>query len=239
MASAVEIAEAVSYEGIPLLFVDTCSILDIIRGAGSSKQMSVAETESALAIARLATSTPPGCRVIRASVVEGEFNKHLQSAVNILDTEIKKVSASLNILDSLARATGLSPLTTRPDPFLSDPVKQLAQFIIDNALICDSDQDSRNAAHHRVSLARAPSKPGKESYKDCCLLEEYLAVMREVRSRNGNVPAVLITSNTADFCDEHRKVHPHILSDASSLDLSVCINWQHARWELLRSHPTS
>src|SRR5262249_46464798 len=73
MPSVVDVVSTASAAGVPILFLDTCVLLDIIRAPFRNLPQCV---EGAVRLEGLSAATPPACTIVVASFVPGEWAKH-------------------------------------------------------------------------------------------------------------------------------------------------------------------
>jgi hypothetical protein len=72
---------------------------------------------------------------------------------------------------------------------------------------------------------------GKQSMKDCVIIENYLQLIKRARTDGFTQKSVFLTSNT----DDYRKgttLHPDLSGDFQRLALTFAINYSHARFSI-------
>ena len=229
MAELQVLANRAVSSGLPVLLIDTCSVLDIVR---CSMRMKPADVQAALDLVAATNFDPPRCYLIRSSLVEREFENHIYSTKKELENELNDLTARIGCLDVAAEYFGVARMGVQPAPELSGCLERLAREIITKCEPIDPHVDAQARAHQRVVSATAPARPSKQSYKDCVIFEEYLELANRYQIGSRNQAVAFVTSNTDDYRREG-KTHPDIESAAEAAGLRICFSWQHARYVLL------
>ncbi|WP_285412915.1 hypothetical protein [Variovorax sp. efr-133-TYG-130] len=71
----------------------------------------------------------------------------------------------------------------------------------------------------RVNRAVTPAKKGKDSVKDCVVIETYLEEVIALCSAGSTVRMVFASSNVNDYCDAARVLKPDIAQEFAALNL--------------------
>ena len=101
----------------------------------------------------------------------------------------------------------------------------------------ETGRNDREAVRHyfgqrlrRVTQARTPARRGKQSIKDCVILETYLEHIQLLRNAGRNAPAIFVSSNTQDYASENRTtIKDDIKSEFQALNLRFAPNMGAAR----------
>lgn len=198
--SAQEIDKLVALN-VPILCLDTCSILDTMR---DPTRDGISEKNPAAALFLLAKMKSDAELVgLIAPQVEIELDTHVQSVEDEATKALCKLKARLVKIDAIAAvfgATGKSDLS-----HLDDHVTQ-ARAAVDRMIACGmtfhQSQNIANKALIRMNQARTPAKHGKDSMKDCVVIETYLSAIANLRSAGWKAKAVFVSSNTKDYRGE-------------------------------------
>ena len=92
-----------------------------------------------------------------------------------------------------------------------------------------SDQIVVNA-FQRVSQARSPAQKGKDSMKDCVILETYLEHIRSLRNDGLTAVAVFVSSNTKDYAETNGAVvRKDLENEFNSIGLEYAPNMAAAK----------
>jgi hypothetical protein len=196
--SNAEIARLVA-RGAPVLCLDTCSVLDLMRDPTREKtyatdflfsQQLLATTESGLLVALIADQ------------VEVEFQQHVGPIEQEARLAIGKLQGNLARIDAIATACGAATvantahLTTHPDRTLAIAKRWFAA-----KTPAPQSAAIPGRAWVRVSMARTPATQSKNSMKDCVVIETYLEAATKLRAAGLSSPIVFQSSNIKDYTD--------------------------------------
>ena len=214
---------------IPVLCLDTCVVLDILRDP-ARKDMRVHEHEASLALLSAAQSGTT-LETLVAEQVSREFQDNVEQVQKDARRSIEALTRQFDKLNALVSLYG----TLRP---------------FDLAHWKDHDQRSRSTAERwfqvsttvrqtsntipnaflRLNQARTPASRGKQSMKDCVILETYLDHIQSLRARGWNATAVFVSSNTGDYADADKTtIKDDIKGEFQSLGIEYAPNMGAAR----------
>lgn len=229
--------------GVPVLFLDTCLILDIVR-APIREPISVPDIQAVHTLLSRVAQTPPTVSVVIADQVEHEFQEHIEKVERETLTELKRTRE--RFAGILERMAALAPSHDIPDSVdlvsLGFPAKgrQLAEQIVQKSIVMEKHQDEVVKAFGRVNIAKPPATQAKQSVKDCVITESYLRLASALRVAGFSRNTVFATSNTKDYQQGHRTLHPALRTEFSAICLEYSPCWSAARNELDRvSEPVS
>ena len=185
-------------EGLPLLCLDTCAVLDVLRDplrgdaypddhAASQAPLRCAEVEDRLV-------------VFTTDVVRAEFSDNVHAVQTEAEASIAKLAgqiASMNRLAALYDSQGQVDLS-HWDGHVQRCRRVADRWMEAGTALSRSDEIDRRAMR-RVFEGRRPSRRGKDSTKDCVILETYLEHVRTTRAAGATAPAVFLSSNVRDF----------------------------------------
>lgn len=74
----------------------------------------------------------------------------------------------------------------------------------------------------------APAARGKQEFKDCLIIEQYLALGRRIQSLG--VPLVFVTSNSEDYCGGGTRLAAPLNEELPAAGITWCsvLNWAEA-----------
>jgi hypothetical protein len=160
----------------PVLFLDTCSLLDLFRRDGPRHQPRVdaAEIATAAELVQLLTARPDAAHLVLPELVPGEFADHAdriqQDFLGWLgfhdDNQRWLAEAALSVGTTLPRPTALQPLG------LDTAFRKLAKDLLARATVLARDQACLDRAVARLIAKHRPSH--KKEMKDSMNLEECL-----------------------------------------------------------------
>ena len=209
--------------------MDTCVILDIIRDPTRS-DIRPQEQIASLDLLHLA-ECGKDLIVLVAEQVHNEFHDNVDAVQGESRNALSKFRDQASKLDQLFNLHGapgkidLSHLDNHEircrnvaDRWLSasTPVHQSEQIVL--------------RAFKRANLARTPAKRGKDSIKDCVILETYLEYIRKLRHDGITSPVVFVSSNTKDYAGTGGAVvRDDIRSEFDDLGLEYAPNLSAAK----------
>lgn len=218
MNSTARFAALLASQPAPVVFLDTCAILDIVRAPALNQSKDIPAAE---ALIEHASAVPPRVHLVKADIVDDEWKHNLpaakQAAWRVVEEFVK--------LDAAATEAGLEEFPFRPawDVFL-DHLEQLSRALLDHCKPIERDSEALKLAMARVVDRRHPSRDGK--IKDAYIVEHCLAVARELREVSFTLPCFFVSSNVKDFTAEAKAaIHPDMRAefDAAALQYSVTI----------------
>lgn len=223
--------------GTPILFLDTCSLLDIVR-APVRQQVSIQDIEAMHMLLTRAEATPSELSIIVDEQVHREFTDHLNDVTEETKRDLKKKTE--NLRGVLERMAALAPNDSIPAAIdlLTLDFPQRGKDIADRflkkcLLVEDGDQETLKAVV-RVRNATPPATRAKQSVKDCVIVETYIRAAAEMDAGGFERKKVFLSSNTKDFHQEHSSLHPSLRNEFNTVSLEFSPCWAAARYELDR-----
>jgi hypothetical protein len=219
MATIADAAAQVLAAGVPVLFLDTCSILDVIRAPARGLANCA---EAATELLGMATSVPPSCRLLVGSFVPTEWNDHQQEVLDLLNGHLDRMQSQAAHFHGLCGHLGLA-IPFGPPQYvtsgLSTRLHDLSRQILQASLVLDRHNDTMERAYNRVAVTRRrPCRKGGE-LKDCTIFEECLEVCRQLQSGGFARKMVFCTSNTEDYCAPGVTPHTDVATDCAAVGL--------------------
>ena len=190
--------------GAPVLLLDTCVILDVIRDI-TRKEVQAHNVKAAADILR-ASETGTSLVMLMADQVSTELSANLSVVENEAESALEKFLDQAERIDEIALEFGAPGKITTSH--LDDHVTR-ARAVMDRwvrvAMSVAQGPDVASKAMLRVVNAIAPSRRGKESAKDCLIVETYLEAAEQLRAAQFNGKIVFGSSNTEDYLDQNTK----------------------------------
>lgn len=221
---------AITSLGVPVLCIDTCSILDIMRDP-TREGTRPHERQAAIDLITHAEAGRLVC--LMAEQVSTEFTDHDLSVQEEAAHKLTKLRRQVEQVNKIAAIYG-APSTTSFD-HLDDHVararSEVERWLGQLHLVIPSSA-TPGKAYARMNACIAPAKRGKESSKDCLVYETYLEAGRELRAAGLTTPIVFLSSNTNEYLEERRVLKPEISAELSPLAMSYSPNMAAAKNEL-------
>lgn len=210
----------------PLLLVDACSLLDIVRAQGTERE-SLREPDI-LAIYELCDRIErdlPGLTIVINGQVHMEFNKNLGEQIRQSRNQLARVNSALARMRMFQPAAQVPPDIDFEQMGFPGHAGELCNRIIASSVVVEDHADEAGRAYARMGQDLPPAKRGKNSAGDCLVVETYLRVMREVRNTGFTRKAIFITSNTNDFQIPGGGLHPHLQAEFDPVGLRYWTGW--------------
>lgn len=231
MPTIADVAAQLRLDGRPILFLDTCSLLDVIRATYRCLDGCV---QRAYELLGMASAIPPQCTLVVASMVPGEWNDHAQAVREEVEKHLAKLQNHAAYFHDACKVLGIIPgfgLSDYPRVGLADALHDLSQKLLDNAVRLDADSDCTNRGVARVVRKIPPSRQGGE-VKDCVIIEECLEVCRRLAGTGFAAKRLFCTSNTADYGIPGGSLHPTLATEFASIGLGFTTSLPWAVHEL-------
>jgi len=186
--------------------------------------------EAALHLVARAEQRPPSVTIVLAEQVLRELSDHLAAVGAEAERAIARLNSALEVCDAYGVLSGVpNPLVTANS--FSTAAGTIIQRIRRSAIHLKGSAASRNLAYLRVIDARAPAATGKQSMKDCVIIENYFQLIKASRMAGFTQNALFLTSNTADY-QKGSTPHPDLVGDFRGMGLEFTTNWEQARFSI-------
>lgn len=222
--------QAIVLANVPVLCIDTCSILDVYRDP-TRETVKPNDAQSALDLVAATASGNLIC--LMAEQVEIEFNAHDQSIQKEAEMNLKIVQNKIERINKIVEIFGT--ITKVDLTHLDNHVAQ-ARKIVDIWFLhfkkVTPSPHIHQQAFERMNACIAPAKRGKDSAKDCLIYETYLEAIKKLRDAGLTTTIVFLSSNTADYLNETRILKPEIVSEFNNLNIKYTPNMSAAKHSL-------
>lgn len=223
---------AVVARGAPVLLVDTCVLLDLIRDVPRKD----VQAHNLIAAAALLSAAENGSdlTVIVADQVRTELADNQHTVEEEARSGLTKFREQVKRINQVAAQFGAA--TSIDTTHLADHVARTVAVLqrwTRVAMGASAGPDVERRAMRRVVQALAPSRKGKESAKDCLVIESYLEVAGELRAAGFIGRIVFASSNTDEYHDAGTKtLHPQLQADFGAHAIDYAPNFGAARHSL-------
>ena len=219
-------ADAVAAAGLPVVCLDTCCILDVVRSPVRD-DVGFNERREALELVRLVETGSVVSLV--AEQVLAEFGDNLSLVETEAECAVRAHADRIHAVDALVGLTG--PTVTTGVAHLAEHVARTrawAERLVQASWVVAPDAGVLPRAFARVMQARTPARRGKDSMKDCVVIETYLAAVAGLRHLGLASPVVFASSNVRDY-GERGTFRPDLEGEAAAVDLRYMPNLAAAR----------
>jgi len=215
----------------PVVFLDTCILLDVIRAPMRNLPTAVQAANELLTSAQ---RVPPRVHLVIGFPTPTEWNDHVDETVEDCRTAVNIVNAVSEAWAFLGHAAipRLSPLATT----LPDRLRSFSEALRDASILLDKDDVALSRAFDRVVSSRRPAKKGGKGAKDAAILEHVVRLVNELRGAGFTGRCIFVSSNTNDFAAANTTaLHPDLRPDLDpiGLDYAASLN---AAVALLKGH---
>lgn len=207
---------------IPMVFWDTCSLLDILRIPERKKHDDLDKYIQLkdLIVNNNVISCTSECVIF-------EFNQHHYKQEQVLDSHQNK----FEIFGGLHTRTRRDEDKIRLNKALAEievpPIlKGILNEILSNTYEIKKQNSFRDAADLRIWSLRAPAKV-KAEYKDCYIWETFIQMAQQFPTGNNRPKMIFFTNNTKDYFDNSVSpacVQPDIKNDLDGTKTYLATN---------------
>ncbi len=225
-----ELASEIANRPCPLLFLDTCSILDVLR-VPIRRELQIEILNAVATMTKFCDSTPRRIWLVTSALVISEFETNVAEVKNELKASIEMQARLTHVArvifpDQRVEATNWGALG------LDQRVTTLVNGLVDRLVVFDGSPKSKLRAGARVTSAEPPSGRGKDQqYKDCVIFEAFLELVSAARSQGFKSRAIFVT---ADKGYGKQPGHPRIKRDLDAVSAEYVPDLAWA-WGIVRS----
>jgi hypothetical protein len=159
--------------------------------------------------------------MLLAPQVQFEFDENVQGVQDDLASSVRKLKNMLARIDGVVGAFGG---VGRMDTSHLDGHLVRARALVDRWMAAATpiaqSPEIAGRALQRVNAAKTPARKGKESTKDCVVIETYLDFVAALRGAGHTGKVVFVSSNKTDYAgDVGAALKPDLAADFAALDM--------------------
>jgi hypothetical protein len=220
----------IARSGTPVLCVDTCILLDIIRELTAD---TTTPSNANAAKSLLCAVSEQGLVVLLAERVLLELNRNRPGVEKTAITALNRFMKAAKRMHDVAHIFGAQGLLQVSH--LQGHVER-TQSVLDGwiqaAVVIPETAGVMARGAVRSTDPRTPAKLGKNSISDCVIIEAYLETASVLRRAGQIKPVVFVSSNTTDFTDRSGAVPSDLAQDMSKAGLEYQPNLGAAKHAL-------
>lgn len=190
--------EAIAQSNVPVFLPDTCILMDFLR----SPRRDTVDGAAMLAAQEIRNavhdSGAVGCVVVEQ--VRNELQANLPTVREETNTALRKLRDEIARIDKWSEALGHASETQIGHFLTRVPVAEALMLDITGASLTHPiTPNILSRATARVMEPRTPARKGKDSTKDCVVVESYLEVAGELRALGHGGDIIFASSNVNEF----------------------------------------
>lgn len=200
---AADVISEISKNPQRVIFVDTCSILNVIN---STHQKALSEKYISEIIELIELHKNNKIWLIASEIVHKEWHDNIERVILDAKNSFKNTQRNSAIFIQLSNhllGTNLQNFDHNLFDKIENSLKQISSnFLFTCKLLCRESEHSLKAVD-RVYKCIAPSKKGKDSFKDCEVFECFFDFSNQLITSGFKEKIVFFTYNTEDYGKEH------------------------------------
>lgn len=182
MSLSPETVDALLARGLPILLLDTCAVLDVVRDI-TRDSMKASDVEAGIRLLEHAEAAPPRLIVMAADQVANELAENLPGVEQEARDRLARLQSSVSQVHEIAELFGAG---VAPDTTVWDDHVARARAVVDRwtavSTRAPETAQTQGRVFARVMAPRIPARKGKDSTKDCLIVETYLEAAAELRA---------------------------------------------------------
>lgn len=215
MPTIAEAADQLAADGLPVLFIDTCVLLDVIRAPLRKIPSCI---ESAIELAEMQAQS--GCKIVASSMIQNEWRVHEEAIVNELGRHLASRDQDALAFHEACELVKVPLSFGKPlyqSAGLVAKLSDLSGNLLKNAIQLLPSGETTAKATSRTLASGRPARKGR-GLQDCIIIEEYLELCRQLQARGFAKAKVFCSSNTGDY-EEGLKLHETLATEFGTVGL--------------------
>lgn len=219
-------AVAIVNAGTPVLCVDTCAVLDLMRDPTRDSSRPAIRRAG---VELIDIAERGGLILLMADQVGVELAAHIDAVQAETGKAVQRLKDQVAQVEAIAAAYGAqgpSHLGHLDDH--ADRARAVVDRWLQQAVLVTPTAGLHAKAFTRVNGLRAPARQGKDSTKDCLVFETYLEAISSLRGAGCAAKVVFVSSNTSDYLGTASVMRPEITADLTPLNVAFAVSMEHA-----------
>jgi len=175
------VADQLIAADLPVIFLGTCILLDIIRAIKRRYADCVVKAKE---LHTAVTVLPIQCSLVASHLVRHEWGVHEPELLAEASRHLGAIEEQSGLFHDACGVFAIVPGFARANYAghgMAEQLRDLSRELLSCGIEVDADDECSGRAINRVIYNIPPSKKGGEA-KDCTILEEYLAVCRRLHA---------------------------------------------------------
>jgi len=205
----------------PVLFLDTCILLDVVRAPLRSKPDEVRFAQLFLSSVQ---KNPKTIHLLVPSPVQPEWDTHIPERVNECTTAVN----ACNAVAAICGHSALPVVAPLPAGVLTMPalLRQLCTDLLAACVTIDNDGDALARAVDRIIAYRHPVRqPHSKGAKDSVILEHAVETTAQLRNAGFTELCIFVSSNTGDYANPgSTNLHAQLAASFNPVSLRYAVS---------------
>lgn len=215
---------------LPVLCFDTCALFDLMRDP-TRKEARVQDRQAGLDLLAAAERADMRCFIPEQVGIEfAERDEQIQKETEARIRALRDQLDNLNAIDAVY-GTGRHIDLSHLDDHIVRARAIVERWIVKAERACPSALAPAKA-FVRMNAGIAPGRRDKDSSKDCLIFETILELGASLRASGNTAQIVFLSSNSAEYVTESRKLKPEIAAEFSPSSLTYAPNMSAAKYAL-------
>ncbi|MFW1747851.1 PIN domain-containing protein [Acinetobacter guillouiae] len=209
-----------------VIFVDTCSILNLIN---STHQRALSEKYISETIELMSLQSNGQVWLIASEIVYKEWHDNIDQVISTAKNAFKDIQRNSKIymhLSNLLLGTTLQNLDHNLFERIENQLRNISSNFLFSCKLLSRETEHQLKSCNRVYQCIAPSKMGKDSYKDCEIFECFYDFSMQLRNSGFQEKIVFFTYNTEDYGKESAPFG-QLEQDFQQIDAELVTNIGH------------
>jgi hypothetical protein len=220
MTLIADITRDIAANPAPVLFLDTCILLDVVRAPLRGKPDEVRFAQLFLTSVQ---KNPKTLHLLVPSPVQPEWNTHIQERVNECAIAVNACNAVAAVCSHLALpVVAALPAGVHEMPKL---LRQLSADLLAACVTIENDGLALARAVDRIIACRHPVKQHSKGAKDSVILEHAVETTAQLRSAGFAEICIFVSSNTGDFANPgSTNLHTQLAASFNPVSLRYAVS---------------
>jgi hypothetical protein len=202
----------------PILCLDTCDFLDVVRGI---MRDGLAQTNAFGRMLDTLAAAPNRLQPVITYLVRHEWEQDLEGVRIDAERDIERANRKIALIGEACKRVGIvnSPSAPFDAKSLIQGLINLAETLMNQAFVLIKDETCVERALERLMEKRRPSH--SKEIKDSIHLEHYLEICRQLRQAHFAPRCFMVSANKSDFWKDKDTpiIHPDLDDDLRSVGL--------------------
>lgn len=214
-----DVASGIVSGSLDVLYIDTCSVLDIYRFPA---RMKIEDWTFHQGVIDALLDEKPRYACVISEQARTEMFRHLDETAASLSKCEKAIVATLK-----RNQRGFTRPTIPQSIGLSAAFGEICNAVLSRCVILEPTQAARANATHRTLEGRRPARKLGGGVADCLICEQAIELAETARGLGFSKRFIFLSSNVDDYCESGR-LAPDIRESFAPYNIDYCRDWSEA-----------